>query len=111
MKLHFDPNQEYQKEATKSIVDIFEGQPLCGSDFEFAVTEGSLQFSKNGVGNNIVLSEEQILRNLQEVQRSNGIEPGRMGGDVIDYVDLSVVKGRNFAAVVAHHALRSQIYA
>ena len=62
MKLHFDPNQEYQKEAIKSIVDIFEGQPLSGSDFEFAVTEDSLQFSENGVGNNIVLPEEQILQ-------------------------------------------------
>ncbi len=75
MKLHFDPNQEYQKQAISSIVDIFEGQPLSNSDFEFAVAEGSLQFTENGVGNNIVLSEEQILRNLQEVQRRNGIEP------------------------------------
>ncbi len=48
-----------------------------------------------------------------EGTRENGRGRGRMGGDVIDYVDLSVsvVKGRNFATVVAHHALRSQIYA
>jgi type III restriction enzyme len=87
MKLHFDPNQEYQKEAIKSIVDIFEGQPLIGSDFEFAVTEGSLQFSENGVGNNIVLSEEQILKNLQKVQRRNGIEPV---SDELDGMNFSV---------------------
>ncbi len=75
MKLHFDPNQDYQLQAIKSIVDIFEGQPLSRSDFEFSIAEGSLQLSENGVGNNLVLSEEQSLNNLQEVQRRNGIDP------------------------------------
>jgi len=27
MKIHFEPNQAYQIEAIKSVVDIFEGQP------------------------------------------------------------------------------------
>ncbi|MDT8317875.1 MAG: hypothetical protein RQ824_07795 [bacterium] len=75
MKLHFDPNQQYQLNAVKSIVDIFEGQPLSQGDYEFGITEGSLQFNENGVGNNIILSEEQILTNLQEVQKNNGIAP------------------------------------
>jgi hypothetical protein len=30
MKLHFDANQPYQKEAIKAVTDIFEGQPLNG---------------------------------------------------------------------------------
>ncbi len=97
MKLHFDPNQEYQKQAIKSIVDIFEGQPLSNSDFEFAVTEGSLQFSENGVGNNIVLSEEQILRNLQGVQRSNGIEPVSEALDGMNFsVEMETGTGKTY---------------
>jgi len=28
MKLHFNANQEYQKKAVKSIVDLFKGQTL-----------------------------------------------------------------------------------
>jgi len=75
MKLHFDPNQDYQLQAIKSIVDIFEGQPLSRSDFEFSITEGSLQLTENGVGNNLVLSEDQILKNLQAVQMRNTIDP------------------------------------
>ena len=39
MKLHFDPNQQYQLDAVKSIVDIFEGQPLNQGDFGFSVSE------------------------------------------------------------------------
>jgi len=75
MKLQFDPNQDYQKQAIRAIVDIFEGQPLSSSDLDFTLTEGSLQFSENGVGNRIVLTEEQILKNLQAVQKRNGITP------------------------------------
>ena len=75
MKLQFDPNQDYQKQAIDAVVDIFEGQPLNSSDLEFSLTEGSLQFSENGVGNRVSLTEEQVLKNVQEVQKRNGIEP------------------------------------
>src|SRR3989339_181601 len=75
MKLHFDPNQQFQIDAIKSIVDIFEGQPLSKSDYEFSLSQnsGSLQFNENGVGNNLILSEEQILDNLNSIQKKNEI--------------------------------------
>lgn len=75
MKLQFDPNQDYQKQGINAIVDIFEGQPLSSSELDFTLSHGSLSLSENGVGNNIVLTEEQILKNVQEVQKGNGIEP------------------------------------
>ncbi len=75
MKLQFDPNQNYQKQAINAIVDIFEGQPLSSSELDFTLTYGSLSLSENGVGNNIVLTDEQILNNVQEVQQRNDIEP------------------------------------
>jgi type III restriction enzyme len=75
MKLQFDPNQDYQKQAINAIVDIFEGQPLSSSELDFTLTYGSLSLSENGVGNNVVLTDEQILKNVQEVQQRNGIDP------------------------------------
>lgn len=74
MKLHFDPNHQYQLDAVKSIIDIFEGQPLNHGDFGFSISENGQLFNENGVGNRIVLSEEQILSNLQEVQKRNGFK-------------------------------------
>lgn len=52
MKLHFEPNQEYQLQAILSLVDVFDGQPLSTGDFEFSFGEvqTSLQFSEYGVG-------------------------------------------------------------
>ena len=73
MKLHFDPNHQYQLDAVKSIIDLFEGQPLNQGDFGFSISENGQLFNENGVGNRIVLSKEQILNNLQDVQKKNGL--------------------------------------
>ena len=74
MKLHFDSNQSYQQEAIKAITDIFEGQPLDNSEFEYSInTSGSL-LSENGFGNNLILSEEQIFENVKSIQKRNEIK-------------------------------------
>jgi type III restriction enzyme len=73
MKLHFDSNQEYQWDAIKSITDIFEGQPLSTGDFEFSITETGTLLSENGFGNKLSLTENQIWKNNQTIQRRNEI--------------------------------------
>ncbi|MFN0158884.1 MAG: DEAD/DEAH box helicase family protein [Bacteroidota bacterium] len=75
MKLHFEPNQEYQLQAIQSTVDVFEGQPLSTGDFEFSLggAQTSLQFSEFGVGNAIRLTEQEILENLKKIQQRNGL--------------------------------------
>lgn len=44
MKLQFDGTQQYQIDAVKSVIDVFEGQPLSQGDFEISLTDkiGSL---------------------------------------------------------------------
>lgn len=75
MILHFDANQDYQLQAIKSVIDLFEGQPLNKGDFEFTLNTGdlSLQLNENGFGNNLVISPVQILNNLNKVQKRNSI--------------------------------------
>lgn len=72
MKLTFESNLGYQQEAIKSITDLFEGQPLEESILEFDMNEKQTSFIQ-GVSNNLVLSESQILSNLQSVQTNNDI--------------------------------------
>ncbi|MBU3181183.1 DEAD/DEAH box helicase family protein [Clostridium psychrophilum] len=78
MKLKFDSELDYQKEAMSSIVDIFEGQSVCNSNFtvtnltDEAGTFGL--FSSNlGVGNKLEIDEADILKNVKKIQLRNGL--------------------------------------
>ncbi len=73
MKLTFESDLQYQQDAIKSITGLFEGQPIDGSIAEFGLKEKETLSLINGIGNNLVLSENQILSNLQTVQLDNGI--------------------------------------
>lgn len=78
MKLLFDKNQSYQLEAIQAIIDLFEGQHLNDSDFEFSINEegsGSTQFTDAGVGNHLALTEQELLTNLIRVQSANQLRP------------------------------------
>ncbi|MGZ8238639.1 MAG: restriction endonuclease, partial [Methylobacter sp.] len=67
----------YQLAAIQAVIDLFEGQPLAQGDFEvsFASEASSLLFSDKGIGNQLVLSPEQLLLNVRAVQERNGIKP------------------------------------
>lgn len=75
MKLHFDSNQDYQLQAIRSIVDLFDGQPLHASEFEFSLglAQTSVQFTEYGVGNAIRLTPYEVIENLRRVQQRNGL--------------------------------------
>lgn len=75
MQIKFDSNQQYQLDAVNSIVDIFHGQPLATSSFEIRMegTGGQL-FSEFGLGNQLMLDDETILKNVQTVQTHNDFE-------------------------------------
>ncbi|MBU1628010.1 DEAD/DEAH box helicase, partial [bacterium] len=73
MKLHFDPNQPFQLDAINSIVGIFEGQPLNRGDFGFSIDNENYLFQEGGVGNRLIISEEQLLENVRAVQEKNEI--------------------------------------
>jgi len=86
MKLTFESNLGYQQDAIQSITDLFEGQPLEDSILEFSLKEqGSLNLI-NGISNSLVLSEQQILANLQAVQAKNEIKVS----DKLDGMHFSV---------------------
>jgi type III restriction enzyme len=71
MKLHFDPNRQFQLDAIDSIVGIFEGQPLNRGDFDFSITYESYFLQEGGIGNSLMLGEEQILENVKTIQKKN----------------------------------------
>ena len=81
MKLHFEPNLDFQHAAIEAVCDLFRGQEICRT--EFTVTHPSagqqqaLSLDENdlGIGNRLQLVDDQILANLNEIQLRNGLRP------------------------------------
>ncbi len=77
MKLQFDKDLEYQKQAVAAVVDLFKGQTPAQSNFTVAAWGGRVGMfdTENGIGNRLELDEEDILKNLHKVQLKNGVAP------------------------------------
>ena len=81
MKLHFEPDLDFQLQAIEAVCDLFRGQEVCRT--EFTVTpvsseaQAQLAFAENdlGVGNRLTLLDEEIFANLQDIQLRNGVPP------------------------------------
>lgn len=75
MKLKFDPSLQYQLDAVAAVVDVFDGQPSVQTHFEVGGggSQTGLLQSEFGVGNNLVVQDEDILANVQAIQERNNI--------------------------------------
>lgn len=82
MKLKFNSDLDYQKEAVSSIVDIFKGQSVAKSEFtvlskvDAVGTVGTL-VTNTGIGNRLQLDNEDLLKNMQSIQLKNGLEQSK----------------------------------
>src|SRR5258708_17256486 len=80
MKIQFDAQQQYQLDAVSAAVDIFEGQPLETPDFAIiqgmeitGLFEGQVQ-TEIGVGNRLLITPDDLRKNVRLVQARNDIE-------------------------------------
>ncbi|WP_440997534.1 type III restriction-modification system endonuclease [Arhodomonas sp. SL1] len=94
MKIQFDADLDYQREAISAIADVFEGQEICQTNFTVAPLRGEPQMAMSfgqesgdlGVGNRLRLLEEDILQNVQGIQLRNGLAPSAE----LDSLDFTV---------------------
>ncbi len=91
MKIQFESELEYQNDAIKSIVNIFEGQEVCQSNFTVTGINNSLLTYQNelGIGNRLELLDDEILSNIQNIQLKNGLAQTKSLKD-IKSMDFSV---------------------
>ena len=79
MKLHFEPNLDYQLQAVEAVCGLFHGQETCRTEFtvtrDAAGGQMSLLESDLGIGNRLTLLDEELLANLHAVQLRHGLAP------------------------------------
>ncbi len=81
MKLHFEPDLDYQLQAIEAVCDLFRGQEICRTEFTVTRdpedTQMRLGFAQNdlGVGNRLTLLDDELLENLNDIQIRNGLAP------------------------------------
>ena len=75
MKIRFYDNLDYQTDAINSIVDIFKGQEVTHTLFGIKAPEivGTKQ-TETGIGNRLTLSEDELLKNIEDIQKRNALE-------------------------------------
>ena len=79
MNLQFDKNLDYQHQAITAIVDLFRGQTPMETNFTVSAYKGQIGLydSNNGIGNRLEINEDEILKNLQDIQLKNGLSQTR----------------------------------
>jgi type III restriction enzyme len=81
MKLHFEPKLDYQLQAIEAVCDLFRGQERCRTEFTVTKSthdgQGRFRFYESdlGVGNRLELLDDELARNLADVQLRNGLKP------------------------------------
>jgi len=93
MKLHFESNLDYQLQAIEAVCDLFRGQEVCRTEFTVTMRAptpvGSDLFpgtqpeqmtlgmaeSDLGVGNRLTLLDDELHKNLADIQLRGGLPP------------------------------------
>ncbi|MFC3439997.1 type III restriction-modification system endonuclease [Sphingobium rhizovicinum] len=103
MKLHFDPDLDYQHAAIKAVCDLFRGQEINRTEFTVtrqatnnAQQELGLGENALGIGNRLTLLDEEIFSNLNAIQLRNGLPPsaGLTSGDFT--VEMETGTGKTY---------------
>ncbi|NPD72001.1 type III restriction-modification system endonuclease [Oceanispirochaeta sp. M1] len=104
MKLQFNPNLEYQKDAIDAITGIFDGQEICQTNFTVVpmkVYEDSHLFegqemNQLGYGNRLRLLDEDIHKNIRNIQLKNGLAPSESLSSMDFTVEMETGTGKTY---------------
>ncbi|UQA21627.1 DEAD/DEAH box helicase family protein [Stenotrophomonas sp. NY11291] len=82
MKLHFEPDLDYQLQAIEAVCDLFRGQEVCRTEFTVTMklpddAQMSLDVAQSdlGMGNRLTLLDDELLKNLAGIQLRGGLPP------------------------------------
>lgn len=80
MKLQFNADLDFQREAINAVADIFEGQDTLQNNFSVAQVNQGPQAdifasqSELGIGNKLDLLDDELLENIRKIQLRQGLK-------------------------------------
>ena len=101
MKIQFDSSLKYQEKAIESIVNIFEGQEICQSNFTVfnASSKGQksmYDYNDLGIGNRLELLDDELLANIQNIQLKNGLPQSKKLNSMDFSVEMETGTGKTY---------------
>ena len=102
MKLHFEPDLDYQHAAIEAVCDLFSGQEVCRTEFtvtkQFGADQLSLAGMENdlGIGNRLLLLDDELRANLNAVQLRNGLRPSDLLASRDFTVEMETGTGKTY---------------
>lgn len=102
MKLHFEPNLDYQLQAIEAVCDLFRGQEVCRTEFTVTMKVPDQQLTLGvtetdlGVGNRLTLLDDQLLQNLRDVQLRGGLAPSSVLASGDFTVEMETGTGKTY---------------
>ena len=94
MKFKFDSNLDYQTEAVDAVVDLFKGQNSMHQYFN--VSNIFTLYSRQGIGNKIDISNEDILENLRRVQSYHKLAPSETLPSLDFNIEMETGTGKTY---------------
>lgn len=99
MKIKFQSNLEYQNEAIHSVTSLFKGQLNTTGEFNQKISdssEGKLDLFSVMTKNELSISKEQLLKNLQQIQKENKLDIDEELG-ILDFsVEMETGTGKTY---------------
>jgi len=100
MKLHFEPNLDYQLQAIEAVCGLFHGQETCRTEFTVTrdAASGQMSFLENdlGIGNRRALLDEELLANLHAIQLRHGLAPSPSLASMDFTVEMETGTGKTY---------------
>lgn len=102
MKLHFEPNLDYQLQAIEAVCDLFRGQEVCRTEFTVTMKLPDQQLTLGmadtdlGMGNRLTLLDDQLLQNLRDVQLRGGLAPSSVLASGDFTVEMETGTGKTY---------------
>ncbi|RLA84517.1 MAG: type III restriction endonuclease subunit R, partial [Epsilonproteobacteria bacterium] len=102
MKIKFESDLNYQNNAINSIVNIFEGQEICQSNFSIQRQDKHLlqrslsDYDELGIGNRLELLDDELLTNIQNIQLKNGLPQSKKLNSMDFSVEMETGTGKTY---------------